>query len=327
MGRIKTKGYKMKNILISILILIAFGFAQNRVKIQGNTNASVAEVIKGSLLVTPANSATTWLYVSNVGPTVLTASNVVVNQIVTNTVSVNTVASIPIIVSNILLSGQSGVWQIIVTNTVNAAVTEMPTVGVSNTTPFRVMVTNGFTLSDNQVNATNLLMFKDATHKALKMIDIVHAEIHAGNLFRVNVYSNSVADAGTFRVAFAATNKELHLFMQFTTTGSWTLYRYGSPVITNVNAASLKTAYNVNEGHSNTSSAWFSHAPQGLTNWGVVQGDPTFIPGNTGANRSAVNYQTTLEVVMQSNVSHLMVFSNLSGSTVPAGLQLFFYEE
>jgi hypothetical protein len=317
----------MKNILISILILISFTFAQSRVKIQGGTNASVAEVLKGRLLVTPANTSTTWLYVSNVGATEVYASNVSINQNITNVVTCNTVASIPLIVSNILLSGQSGVWQIIVTNTVNAAVTSIPAVAVTNGTPFRVMVTNGISLNNNDVNATNILMFKDVTHKALKNIDIVHAEIHSGNFYRVNIYSNSVADGGTFRVAFNNTNKEMHLFMQYTTTGSWTLYRYGDPVITNLNVGSFKTAYNVNEGSTNTASAWFSHAPQGLTNWGTVQGDPAFIPGNTGANRSAVSYQTTLEVIIKTNMTHLMVFSNLSGSTVPAGLQLFFYEE
>lgn len=320
----------MKKILITILVLITWvqAYYTKGSFITGADGTYAATVSNGALYIYPGSG---YIATSNIGPTIVTASNLQVVQIITNEVDVDITKSIPLIITNVLLNGQSGVWEIIVSNAVTIAQGGVLRVIITNNVQTTAAVT-----SMPDLRVTNILkseVFESATGKTLHIggegeivnIDYLHHQNHRGVFYRTTAYSAGVTDGSILTVALAITNKQFHYFIEFETKGDWNFYRYRNPLITNRGTALVW--YNLNGQVTNTTETW---ANQGsiYTNVGTQQGNPVYIAGgNAAGQRIPVAYKTTIEVILASNTTSLLMFSNWSGATAPASVQVFGYED
>jgi hypothetical protein len=164
----------------------------------------------------------------------------------------------------------------------------------------------------------------DATVAALKVIDTLHAEIHAGETFHVARLVEDVANNASIDLLIVVgATKKLHLTMVGTAAGDAHAYLYETP--TTSAAGTAVTAHNKNRGSSDTTTATITHTPT-VSAPGTAL-DTALIPGGTKQQATGSSGAQRDEWILKKSTTYLLRLTNKAGSAKDMSVGLTWYEE
>lgn len=166
----------------------------------------------------------------------------------------------------------------------------------------------------------------DAVH-ALKIIDVVHHEVHEGEMFSADHVATTVADAASVDVLFqAGAGKDSHFVFDVSAGGAVRVYLYEGPTISAVGTA--LTPYNLNRRSARQPGSQVSHTPTvGAVGTTVLIGGRYLAGGASAQTRIGGGLRPGLERILAPGRTYLLRVTNVSGSAITISVAAEWYEE
>ena len=187
------------------------------------------------------------------------------------------------------------------------------------------IATGVYALTDAMVIASadgTMIAGLDEITSALIGIDVVHHEVHEGEMFTVYLVDINLADDGTLMIRLQSTTKWPHITFTGACGGNATLELIENPTI-NVAGGALAERNNKRAGGETPTVTAFS--------------DPTIaggtvlvnavIPGGTGGNSSGGFQRPDTEWIGERGEDYVVRLTNIAGNAQPASLVVNWYEE
>lgn len=158
------------------------------------------------------------------------------------------------------------------------------------------------------------------------VMDVVHHEIHEGEMFSADHSVASLANGGTVELMFTTTTKTAHMSMNLVAGGQATVYFYENMA---GSAGTAVTPYNMNRTSANATTVALVHTPS-VTNLGgtVALINGRVIPGGASpTTRAGGAAREGTEWILGSATKHLLRIVNTSGGAIAACATINWYEE
>lgn len=162
---------------------------------------------------------------------------------------------------------------------------------------------------------------------ALVTIDVVHHEIHEGELFSVSYKApdaSPIADNGTIIFAITTGAKFCHLIGSGACGGDAQLELVEDATFTGGTAMTERNRKRTEGDGGNT--AQVTRDPGAIPVAGNVLED-LFLPGGTGGNAVGIEGGNRVEWILKPNAIYLLRLTNRAGNAQPASLRAEWYEE
>ena len=157
-------------------------------------------------------------------------------------------------------------------------------------------------------------------------IDLVHQRIHEGVSYVANYYQSAIPNNEFRRIRIKATQKHIHLLIEFTTTAKFTFKTYSGTTYTEDGTTpdgTTLTRFNRVVGLDECTALVY-HNPT-VNVLGTLRGSQV-IAGGTGGNANGTSGATRLESVIPVGQELLIVFQNVSGQANDLTVVLDWYE-
>lgn len=170
-----------------------------------------------------------------------------------------------------------------------------------------------------------LASFDEVTGAALT-IDIVHHEVHEGEMFHAAYTNGSVSNTANadFQLTTGA-DKEAHSTFEVFAGGQVTVYLYEAPTTSGGTAIA---AYNMKRISTNTPTATCVHTPTVSSVGTVPLVNGRILPGGTSpTTRVGGGLRVGVEWILKPSTKYLLRATNTSGGTIAVNIVLEWYEE
>lgn len=176
------------------------------------------------------------------------------------------------------------------------------------------------------VDSNGVEIVADSISGGLKVIDVVHYEIHQGETFTAGYMSpheSDVADDGTIDVVIESGSKYLHMIARASFGGDFEAYLYEAPDIDADGTPITPQNHKRTGGEATT--ATIVHSPTVNATGTLLES--LFLPGGTGGNSIGIIGSQREEWITNLNTKYLIRLINRAGSAKQGGLGVIWYEE
>ncbi len=159
------------------------------------------------------------------------------------------------------------------------------------------------------------------------VIDVVHHEVHEGEMFHAENTFGTVANGGTVDVLFLpGTVKECHTTWEVFAGGQVAVFLYET-VTASANGSAVP-AWNMKRNNAGTPSAVVTHTPTVTDVGGTALINGRVLPGgNSPQTRVGGGIRSGAEWIFKPATKYLMRVVNTSGSGIAVNVGLEWYEE
>ncbi len=165
----------------------------------------------------------------------------------------------------------------------------------------------------------------DETTGAALTIDIVHHEVHEGEMFHVAHTNASVSNGASVDVLLVTGAKEAHTVWEVFAGGLVSVYLYEGPTAT---PGTALNAYNMKRTSTREPTATVTHTPTGITTGSVALVNGRILPGgNSPTTRVGGGIRAGSEWILKPATKYLLRVNNGSGGAIPINVVLEWYEE
>ena len=164
----------------------------------------------------------------------------------------------------------------------------------------------------------------DRVNDAAVTVDMIHHQIHLGNLFEASGYAASIADAGNLDILVRPGAARPHVRGQVNAGGSTRVRIYEGSTVS-ADGASV-TIVNRNRNSLNTPVTTMFTGPT-VTGIGTLLVDELLAGGSAGGNRTIGSSLSSFEeYILKPDINYILRLTNVSGVAVAASFTLAFYE-
>lgn len=165
----------------------------------------------------------------------------------------------------------------------------------------------------------------DETTGAALMIDVVHHEVHEGEMSHAAYTNASVANGANVDFQLTTGLKEAHTTWEVFAGGQVTVSLYEAPTTSGGTAV---TAYNMKRESTNTPLSTVVHTPTVTATGSVALVNGRILPGGTSPQtRVGGGIRSGAEWILKPSTKYMMRVNNTSGSTIAVNVVLEWYEE
>lgn len=165
----------------------------------------------------------------------------------------------------------------------------------------------------------------DSTTGATITMDVVHHEVHEGEMFHVSHTVTSAANGANVDVQLTTGAKEAHTAWEVFAGGQVTVYLYEAPT---TSGGTALTPYNMKRASTETPTAAVVHTPTVTSVGSVALVNGRVLPGGTSSQtRVGGGIRSGAEWILKPSTKYLMRINNSSGSTIAVNVALEWYEE
>jgi hypothetical protein len=165
----------------------------------------------------------------------------------------------------------------------------------------------------------------DAATGALKTIDVVHEEVHEGEMFLAEYSAASVADGGTVRLVLTAGARQPHLSFNVSAGGACQVYLYEGS--TSVGGTAVPT-YSYNRSGTITPTMAVAHSPSAGTVGTVALVNGRYLAGGNSSNtRIGGGVRQGVEFMFAPSTKYILDTVNKSGGAITVNVATEWYEE
>jgi hypothetical protein len=166
---------------------------------------------------------------------------------------------------------------------------------------------------------------RDHITGAINMIDVVHHEVHEGEMFTTEYTRTGVADTGTVQYVMTTGAKQPHLAFTVNAGGACQVWMYEGSTATGGTALPI---YNNNRLSSRTPVSSWVHSPSAGTVGTVALVSGRFIPGGASVQtRIGGAVRSNVEWMLRTSTKYTINVVNVSGGAVTVTSVFEWYEE
>lgn len=171
----------------------------------------------------------------------------------------------------------------------------------------------------------SLAPFDDTTGAPIFM-DVVHHEVHEGEMFHAAYTNGSVANGASLDMMLTTGAKEAHTSWEEVAGGLVTVYLYEG--VTTSAEGTAVTAYNMHRGKVNTPTGTVTHTPTVTATGTTALINGRILPGGTSPQtRVGGGIRSGSEWILEPSTKYLMRVTNGSGAAIAVNVVLEWYEE
>lgn len=165
----------------------------------------------------------------------------------------------------------------------------------------------------------------DETTGAALMIDVVHHEVHEGEMFHAAYTNASVSNGANVDLQITTGLKEAHTSWEVFAGGQVTVSLYEAPT---TSAGTAVTAYNMKRLSANVPLSAVVHTPTVSATGSITLVNGRILPGGTSpTTRVGGGIRSGSEWILKPSTKYMMRVNNSSGGTIAVNVVLEWYEE
>jgi hypothetical protein len=166
---------------------------------------------------------------------------------------------------------------------------------------------------------------KDAITGAMVSIEVIHHEVHEGEMFYAEHVNTNVANAVSLDILITTGAKYDHIVFNLGVGGQTLVYLYEGP---NASGGTSVPIYNMNRPSANAPLSIVTHTPSVVATGSVALVNGRLLAGGTSPQtRVGAGVRAGTEFILKPSTKYLIRATNNSGAGIAINIALEFYEE